>query len=156
MMVRFFFFCFLSSIYQYHLTDQVIRVSRPPPSTTHASDSEGSPAAVASPLPDEDGDVEMAAAEDPQIKPQPRKRKPKKVIPVGRNGLKKRRVEKSRTSFDEKGYMGRFPFFFSIYFMAIFVMGWIFFALLSVSHMWRLTIIFGSHGRLLFIRVRYG
>ena len=68
----------------------------------------------------------MAADEDLQIKPQPRKRKPKKVIPVGRNGLKKRRVEKSRTSFDEKGYMGRF---LSFSFVAIFVMGWNFYFL---------------------------
>jgi len=44
----------------------------------------------------------MAAAsadEELKIKPQPRKKKPKKVIAVGRNGLKKRRVE----NFD--GYM---------------------------------------------------
>jgi DNA polymerase delta subunit 3 len=89
-----------------YFTDQVIRVPRNPPSTTNPSTASGSP-----PLEDveEDVDVEMAAAdEDLKIKPPPRKRKPKKVIPVGRNGLKKRRVEKSRTSFDEKGYMGGF------------------------------------------------
>jgi hypothetical protein len=64
----------------------------------------------------------MAAAasadEGLKIKPPPRKRKAKKVIPVGRNGLKKRRVEKSRTSFDEKGYMGTFSF--------LFLFGWFF------------------------------
>jgi hypothetical protein len=58
--------------------------------------------------------MEMATAddEDLKIKPKPRKRKPKKVIPVGKNGLKKRRVEKSRQSFDEKGYMGMSLFHF--------------------------------------------
>lgn len=40
------------------------------------------------------------------VKPQPKKRKPKKVIPVGRNGLKKKRVEKSRMK-EENGYMGK-------------------------------------------------
>ncbi|KAH0832838.1 DNA polymerase subunit Cdc27 [Lanmaoa asiatica] len=34
-----------------------------------------------------------------------KKRKPRKVVPVGRNGLKKRRVTKSRTTTDAKGYM---------------------------------------------------
>ncbi|KAI9568164.1 DNA polymerase subunit Cdc27 [Boletus coccyginus] len=35
----------------------------------------------------------------------PKKRKPRKVVPVGRNGLKKRRVVKSRTTTDAKGYI---------------------------------------------------
>ncbi|KIM74243.1 hypothetical protein PILCRDRAFT_828402 [Piloderma croceum F 1598] len=82
--------------------DQVIRIPRNPPSTANPSTASGSPPEDV----EEDVDVEMAAGdEDLKIKPPPRKRKPKKVIPVGRNGLKKRRVEKSRTSFDEKGYM---------------------------------------------------
>ena len=34
-----------------------------------------------------------------------RKRKPRKVVPLGRNGLRKRRVVKSRTTTDAKGYM---------------------------------------------------
>jgi len=46
--------------------------------------------------------------QDLNIKPPPRKQKLKNVRPVGRNGLKKQRVEKSWTSFDEKGYMGGF------------------------------------------------
>jgi hypothetical protein len=50
----------------------------------------------------------MAAAdEDLKIMPPPRKRKPKKVTPVGRIGLK-RRAKKSRTSFGDKCHMGRF------------------------------------------------
>ena len=38
----------------------------------------------------------------------PKKRKTRKIIPVGRNGLKKRRVVKSRTTTDVKGYMRMF------------------------------------------------
>lgn len=52
----------------------------------------------------------MAVDEDdiPAGKPK-RKRKEKKVIPVGRNGLKKRRFVKSRMTMDSKGYMSMFP-----------------------------------------------
>ena len=46
----------------------------------------------------DDSDVEPA-------KPK-RRRKEKKIVPVGKNGLKKRRVVKSRMKTDEKGYMG--------------------------------------------------
>jgi DNA polymerase delta subunit 3 len=44
----------------------------------------------------------------PTRKPQ---RKPKKQVPVGSNGLKKKRVVKSRMKTDDKGYFGarRFP-----------------------------------------------
>ncbi|KAI0316909.1 DNA polymerase subunit Cdc27 [Amylostereum chailletii] len=51
-------------------------------------------------------DDAMAVDEDfePAVKAKP-KRKPKKEIPVGKNGLKKKRVVKQRTTFDEKGYM---------------------------------------------------
>ncbi|KAG1759461.1 DNA polymerase subunit Cdc27-domain-containing protein [Suillus occidentalis] len=53
---------------------------------------------------DDTGDeVEQTDRED--VKPQAKKRKPKKVVPVGHNGLKKRRVLKSRTTTDAKGYM---------------------------------------------------
>jgi len=54
---------------------------------------------------DEDVDVAIAD-EEPKIKPQPRKKKLKKVVLIGRNGLKKRRVEKSRTRFGEKSFVG--------------------------------------------------
>lgn len=46
--------------------------------------------------------------EPAQAKPKkPRKKVEKKVVPVGRNGLKKKRVVKSKMSLDAKGYMGR-------------------------------------------------
>ena len=59
-------------------------------------------------------DVEMEDRE-PEPEPEPARaraparktqRKPKKEVPVGRNGLKKRRVVKSRMTTDEKGYFG--------------------------------------------------
>ena len=51
---------------------------------------------------------------EPEPEPEPARvparkktqRKPKKEVPVGRNGLKKRRVVKSRMTTDEKGYFG--------------------------------------------------
>ncbi|KDQ53171.1 hypothetical protein JAAARDRAFT_162049 [Jaapia argillacea MUCL 33604] len=73
--------------------DQVEKVSR---STTKVE---------AIPEPNEDGDVDMEEEPVPAPKPKPRKRKEKKEIPVGRNGLKKKRVVKSRTACDDKGYM---------------------------------------------------
>ncbi|KAJ7830832.1 DNA polymerase subunit Cdc27-domain-containing protein [Mycena leptocephala] len=42
---------------------------------------------------------------DGDSKPAPVKRKPKKVVPVGKNGLKKKRIVKSKMRIDEKGYM---------------------------------------------------
>ncbi|KAI6039732.1 DNA polymerase subunit Cdc27 [Pisolithus marmoratus] len=75
------------------------------------------------PKPDveEDTDVEIEEAREPTVPPvssdaddmdtddepivKPKKRAPKKVVPVGRNGLKKKRVIKTRTTTDAKGYM---------------------------------------------------
>ena len=95
----------------YTVPDQVIRVPHNPPSTTNPSSASASPPPGGG-FGDEDEDVQMAAAasadEGLKIKP-PRKRKAKKVIPVGRNGLKK-----SRTSFDEKGYMGFLSYFYLV------------------------------------------
>ena len=57
-----------------------------------------------SPVRDEDED------EDEDDKPAPKKRKPRKTkasIPVGKNGLKKKRVIKSRETTDKKGYVGK-------------------------------------------------
>ncbi|KAI6033403.1 DNA polymerase subunit Cdc27 [Pisolithus marmoratus] len=88
--------------------DQVVRVSR---------------TSKVPPKPDveEDTDVEIEEAREPTVPPlssdaddmdtddepivKPKKRAPKKVVPVGRNGLKKKRVIKTRTTTDAKGYM---------------------------------------------------
>ena len=55
-----------------------------------------------------DGEDSMYVDDEPaEVKPKrTRKKTEKKVAPVGRNGLKKKRVVKSKTSFDAKGYMG--------------------------------------------------
>lgn len=47
------------------------------------------------------------ASEPESIKRKPRKKKEKKIIPVGKNGLKKKKILKSRTRIDDKGYMGK-------------------------------------------------
>ncbi|KAL5486225.1 CDC27 [Sanghuangporus weigelae] len=44
-------------------------------------------------------------SDDPAPRAKPRKRQQKKNVPIGHNGLRKRRVVKSKTDFDEKGYM---------------------------------------------------
>ena len=65
--------------------------------------------------PDEEEDPEHAVAEDsmyvddepPEVKPKrSRKKVGKEALPVGKNGLRKKRVMKSKTSLDAKGYMG--------------------------------------------------
>ncbi|KAG6832262.1 hypothetical protein H0H87_002158 [Tephrocybe sp. NHM501043] len=87
--------------------DQVTRVSRESRPSKQVADE------------DEDEDYETGAEEKPAAavdedvdmlddsvpKAKPKKRAPKKVVPVGSNGLKKRRVVKSRSKVDEKGYM---------------------------------------------------
>ncbi|KAF8271151.1 DNA polymerase subunit Cdc27 [Lactarius quietus] len=86
--------------------DQVTRVSRiatasepattPPVSDVDMEDHESAPA----PEPEPEPEPEPAPA--PTRKAQ---RKPKKQVPVGSNGLKKRRVVKSRMKTDDKGYV---------------------------------------------------
>jgi len=49
---------------------------------------------------------DMDVDDEPIVKP--KKRKPRKVVPVGRNGLKKKRVVKTRTTTDPKGYIRMF------------------------------------------------
>ena len=61
-----------------------------------------------------DADVIMRETQEEEsgiedVKPviaKPRKKREKKVVPVGKNGLKKKRIMKSRTRTDDKGYMG--------------------------------------------------
>jgi len=85
---------------------EVIRVSKsnataipksedPPESDSATQDTEEPSQLVDTPM-DEDS--------DPAPKVKPRKRKEKKVVPVGRNGLKKKRILKSRSMTDAKGY----------------------------------------------------
>lgn len=69
--------------------------------------------------PDEEEHSELGDGEDsmyvddepPEVKrKKPRKKAEKKAVVVGKNGLRKKRVMKSRVSLDEKGYRGRFRF----------------------------------------------
>ena len=56
---------------------------------------------------DVDMDVDLVEMSDPEpVKPK-RQRKPKKVWPLGKNGLRKKRHIRSRMKVDEKGYMGK-------------------------------------------------
>ena len=64
---------------------------------------------------DEEETTEPGDAEDPmyvddepaEVKPKrSRKKTEKKVVPLGKNGLKKKRIVKSKMSLDAKGYMG--------------------------------------------------
>ncbi|KAA1477171.1 hypothetical protein DENSPDRAFT_844349 [Dentipellis sp. KUC8613] len=73
--------------------DQVIKVSR---SASEARQRE----------PDEDVEMEDVEETEPEpvIKPKAKKATKKKVVPVGSNGLKKKRVVKSRQTMDDKGY----------------------------------------------------
>ena len=61
------------------------------------------------PTADEDEDIEMQDQEDISIEEEPVQKRPRKIKeewPVGRNGLRKHRIEKERMSADDKGYMG--------------------------------------------------
>ena len=80
----------------------VERVSRVPSTAPSTTDREAFEDDI--PTAPEDEDVSMT--DDASIK-KPKtvaKRKPKAVIPVGRNGLKKRKVTKTRRTIDENGY----------------------------------------------------
>ena len=64
----------------------------------------------------EPGDADSMYVDDEpaEVKPKkPRKKVEKKIVPVGRNGLKKKQVMKSRMSLDAKGYMGELYYPFS-------------------------------------------
>ncbi|THH33680.1 hypothetical protein EUX98_g584 [Antrodiella citrinella] len=78
--------------------DQIIQGSVPSADKPSSTEAESQPG---------DEDVEMAVDSDvPVTKKAPqKKRKEKKVIPVGSNGLKKKRVVKQKMHEDEAGYM---------------------------------------------------
>ncbi|KAF8966316.1 DNA polymerase subunit Cdc27 [Flammula alnicola] len=82
--------------------DQVERVSRVPStnaSSNERDDDDGDDSSVAA----QEEDISMA--EDVPAKPKVKPRKPKTVVPVGRNGLKKRKLTKTRRTVDANGYM---------------------------------------------------
>lgn len=60
------------------------------------------------PQPGETEGSMYADHEPTEVKPKkPRKKVEKKPVPMGKNGLKKKRIVKSRMSTDAKGYMGK-------------------------------------------------
>ncbi|KAI5988704.1 DNA polymerase subunit Cdc27 [Pisolithus albus] len=88
--------------------DQVVRGSRiskvpPHPDVEEDTEVEIEEAREATVPPASSDADNMDTDDEPIVKP--KKRLPKKVVPVGRNGLKKKRVIKSRTTTDAKGYM---------------------------------------------------
>ena len=96
----------------YILPDQVERVSHAPSTVVSASEmelggdaSEMDDGASITGLKDEDGDVDMKDNSE-EVKTKVKRRKVKRTIPIGKNGLKKRRVTKSRKVKDSKGYIG--------------------------------------------------
>jgi DNA polymerase delta subunit 3 len=95
--LRPFFFCILKCVTS--RPDQVTRVSR----TASVSESATSPPATDVEMEDREPEPEPEPVRAPTRKTQ---RKPKKEVPVGRNGLKKKRVVKSRMTTDDKGYFG--------------------------------------------------
>lgn len=84
---------------------EVIRAHRSPTPEKKPPTRETSP----EPTEDEVEDTEMHDLEDISVEEEPvqrRQKKTKEEWPVGRNGLRKRRIEKERMSTDDKGYMG--------------------------------------------------
>ena len=89
-------------------TDHVIKVSTKQEKRREVpSEPEDQTTPEAEPEPSQASeDVVMIDVSDDEPEKKPRKRKAKKAWPKGRNGLKKRRIMKSRMTMDEKGYMG--------------------------------------------------
>jgi len=84
---------------------EVIRAGRSPTPEKKPPTRETSP----EPTADEGEDIELQDQEDMSIEEEPVQKRPRKVKkewPVGRNGLRKRRIERERMSTDDKGYMG--------------------------------------------------
>ncbi|KAJ3989323.1 DNA polymerase subunit Cdc27 [Lentinula detonsa] len=77
--------------------DQVIRASR-----SRRASPEPSEAVKSEP---KDVDMQDDTEDKPAIKAKQRKTKAKKVVPIGKNGLKKKRVMRSKVTTDAKGYM---------------------------------------------------
>ena len=61
---------------------------------------------------EEEVDPSLIDPEPAPARKKPRKKVEKKVVPLGKNGLKKKRVLKSRMKTNERGYMSKYPYFF--------------------------------------------
>ena len=58
-------------------------------------------------MPVDDADMADGTASEPK---KTRKKREKKIIPVGRNGLKKKKVMKTKKTIDGNGYMRKYLF----------------------------------------------
>jgi len=87
------------------LVEKVSRAASGPPSTVHTDDDDYmKDEGTSYEEKDDDDDVEME--DEPVVKSKVvRKPREKKVIPVGSNGLKKRKVTKTRKVADANGYL---------------------------------------------------
>lgn len=86
--------------------DQVEMASRAPSTVVSSANEQDDEDEEQENIVKQETDIEMDDDTAP-AKPKPKKRKAKDAIPVGRNGLKKRKITKSRKIEDEKGYMGK-------------------------------------------------
>lgn len=85
--------------------DQVEKVSRVPSTNASSNELDDEDDLDASPGV-QDEDVSMEEDAPVKEKPKPKAKKPKAVVPVGSNGLKKRKVTKTRRTKNANGYMG--------------------------------------------------
>lgn len=60
-------------------------------------------------------DVDMADGTTAEPK-KARKKREKKIIPIGSNGLKKKKVTKTRRTMDKNGYMRKYLIYLTIHF----------------------------------------
>lgn len=87
------------------------RLSKVPPKSDVDTEPEfGSENDAEASVPPLSSDADDMDVDDEPIVKKPKKRRPAKVIPVGRNGLKKKRVVKTRTTTDAKGYIRMYSF----------------------------------------------
>ena len=83
--------------------DQVERVSHAPSTAVSELEDQSETDSLPTKMVQEDEDIDMADDSVAQIRP--KKRKAKATIPVGKNGLKKRKVMKTKSRKDENGYI---------------------------------------------------
>lgn len=79
------------------------RVSHAPSTAISEIDDQSEAESVPPKVEQDDGDVEMA--DESARRTRPKKRKAETIIPVGSNGLKKRKVVRTRSRKDDNGYI---------------------------------------------------
>jgi DNA polymerase delta subunit 3 len=85
------------------VVDQVERVSHAPSTAVSEFEDQSETDSAPVKIEHDDGDVDMT---DHSVAPiRPKKRKAKTTIPVGSNGLKKRKIVRTRSRKDDNGYV---------------------------------------------------